>query len=62
MTYTWSDIEDLDPQWRELFGESVPMGFCITPAQVPILRECIRTRSQKPIDDYVRSLPAGDDY
>ncbi len=62
MTYTWQDLEDLAPEWYRLFGEEMPKGFEVTPEQVPIIRECIRTKSQKPLDDYARSIPSDIDF
>ncbi len=57
MTNTWSDLEKLAPDWYRTFGESMPMGFEVTPDQIDIIRDCIRQKSQKPLDDYVESLP-----
>ena len=62
MIYTWEDLENLAPEWRRIFGEDMAMGFEVTPYQVPIIRECIRTKSQKPLDDYVMSLPKDEQY
>ena len=35
----------------------MPYGFCVTPSIYDIMTECIRTKSQKPLDDYIESLP-----
>ena len=57
MTNTWSDLANHAPDWYRTFGESMPMGFQATPDQIGIIRKCIRRKSQKPLDDYVESLP-----
>ena len=62
MPYTWSDLDALAHAWAETFGESLPMGFEVGPEQVPVMRECLRLRSQRPLEDYVRSLDPRDDY
>ena len=62
MSSNYADIEALRDQWDELFGEPVPMGWQIGPAQVPILRECIKKKSQKPLEDYIDSIPKDRDY
>ncbi len=55
--YDWKDLEDLRDDWFRLFGESMPMGFIITPDKFPMMKKCIETGSQKPLDDYIDSLP-----
>ena len=62
VSYTWDDLAALAPEWFQVFGEPMPMGFEVTPHQVPIIRECIRIRSQKPLGDYVLSLPKDQMY
>lgn len=57
MTYTWDDLADLCGPWREVFGEDMPFGFEVNPCIYEIIAECIRTKSQKPLDDYIESLP-----
>ena len=52
-TYTWEDLEALEPQWEALFGEGLPKGFEITPSQVPLIRRCLAERSTVPLDRYV---------
>ena len=49
----WDEIEALDEQWRRTFGESVPMGFEVTPDAAPMLRKCLRLKSRKPLQAYV---------
>ena len=51
--YTMDDLEALAPEWRRVFGEPMPMGFEVTPSLVPLMRRCIRARSQQELDDYV---------
>ena len=61
-TFTFDDLEALRPQWEETFGMTMPMGFEVTPDQVPIMRECIRTKSRDPLKRYVDGLPANRVY
>ena len=50
----------LEGKWYETFGDSMPQGFGVGPEQIPILKECIRLKSTKPIDDYLEDgLPEG---
>lgn len=58
-TYSWADLETLDPEWQEIFGEPIPRGFGVMPAQVPIIRECIAQRSQAPLEAYIKGLGTG---
>ena len=55
-TYTWEDLEALEPQWLALFGGPLPKGFEVTPSQVPLIRQCLAERSTAPLDRYVQSL------
>ena len=34
------------------------MGFEVTPGQVPLMRRCIKARSQKELDDHVAAKTA----
>lgn len=55
--YTWMDLEALRPEWEAAFdGAPMPMGFEVTPDQVPVLRKCIARKSQEPLDAYVSGL------
>ncbi len=54
--------EVLAAEWYEMFGESMPWGFVIGPSQVPMLRQCIATRSQEPLQAYIESLDPDCDY
>ena len=56
------ELLSLREPWEEVFGEPMPMGFEITGDQVHIIRQCIDQKSQKPLEDYVNSLPADEDY
>ena len=56
--YTSDDLIDLLPEWYEVFPDhEIKMGFEITGDQVPILKDCIRTKSLKPLMDYLKALP-----
>ena len=54
--YDWKDLEALRDDWWRVFGESMAMGFVITPEQVPMMKECIEKESQKPLQDYIDSF------
>ena len=53
MTNTWSDLASHAPDWYRTFGESMPVGFEVTPDQIGIIRQ----KSQKSLDDHLESLP-----
>ena len=55
--HTWNDLEALRDDWERVFWESMAMGFEIDPAQVPMMRRCIRERSREPLRRYVASIP-----
>ena len=55
--YTEVDLGALLESWLEMFSERLSIGYVIGPAQVPIIKECLKTRSQKPLEDYIDSLP-----
>ena len=56
-TYDWEDLDDLRELWENTFGETMPYGFEVGPAQVPIMKEWLRLKSQKPLNDYIKGLP-----
>ena len=60
--HTWEDLEALREPWEATFGGTMPFGFEIGPEQVPMMRECIRTRSREPLKAYIASISAGVDY
>jgi len=55
--YTWDDLDELRGPWRETFNEEMAYGFDVHPGIYVIVAECIRTKSQKPLDDYIASIP-----
>ena len=61
-TYTMAELERLAPQWEEVFGNTMPMGFEVGPEQAPIIERCIREKSSQPLAEYVAILPAGTSY
>ena len=61
-TYTIDDLAALAPQWEEVFGEPMSMGFEIGPGQVPLMKRCIREKSREPLREYVKALGTKDDY
>lgn len=56
---TFDEIEALREDWERTFGEPMPWGSEINEPQVPMMRRCIRERSQEPLRRYVESLPPG---
>ena len=54
--FTEDDLDQIEPEWERTFGDGMPRGFEVGPAQVPILRRCIEQRSMQPLNDYVRSI------
>ena len=55
--YDWKDLEDLRDDWFRVFGESMGMGFEISPEQFPMMKKCIETKSKKLLEEYIDSLP-----
>lgn len=53
--FTENDLDGIDLEWEQIFGERMPRSFGISPAQVPILRRCIEQCSMQPLNDYLRS-------
>ena len=37
-------------------GEGMPFGFVIDFDDIPLLRQCIEQRSQKPLDEHVKNI------
>ena len=61
--YDWSDLKALREPWKETFGEPMPWGFTVFPDMVPVMRECIRTQSKTPYEDYLaRHYPADAEF
>ncbi|MXW87561.1 MAG: hypothetical protein F4Z55_17360 [Boseongicola sp. SB0667_bin_21] len=57
------DVERLRPRWRETFNEEMPFGFEITLEDVPMLQECLRTKSREPLERHLATLDLGNrDY
>ena len=55
--YDWADLESLTDEWFRVFGESMGMGFEISPEQFPMMKKCIETKSKKLLEEYIDSLP-----
>jgi len=45
----------LAEEWMEVFGEELKEDPMISSDQFPMLRECLRLKSQKPYDDYIKA-------
>ena len=61
-TYTMDDLASLAPQWEEVFGEPMSVGFEVGPEQVPVIERCSREKSREPLAEHVATLPAGTSY
>ena len=59
---TTQEVLDLMAEWQAIFGEPMPWGFEVGENEIPILRQCIKQKSQQPIEDFVRSLPTDRTY
>lgn len=59
---TTQEILDLKEAWQATFGEPMPWGFEVGVNEIPILHQCIKLKSQRPIEDFVRSLPTDRTY
>lgn len=46
---------ELSEEWERVFGEPLHIDPMISSDQFPMLRECLRLKSQKPWDDYIKS-------
>ena len=57
------EFMEIAEEWKKVFGEPLHQDPMIGPSQFPMLRECLRLKSQKPWDDYIESeLEAGRIY
>ena len=56
MPYTIEDVENLRPRWRETFNVEMPFGFEISLEDVPVLVECLHTKSRKPLERHLETL------
>ena len=50
MAYNLNDIYEIQERWMIAFGERIGFGFDITIDDIPVLDECIKTRSQEPLE------------
>ena len=39
-----NELSAIQDEWRVVFGEDLLVGFDVTEAQIPLLRECLRGR------------------
>lgn len=46
---------ELSDEWKKVFGESLPEGPMMNSDMFPMLRKCLRLKSQKPYDDYIKA-------
>ena len=54
---------ELSDEWEEVFGEELKEGPMIAPSIFPLLHECLRLKSQKPLKDWIKSeVDAGNVY
>lgn len=50
MAYDWKDFVDVEERWMIVFGEHLGIGFGVVPDDIPVLEQCIETRSQEPLN------------
>ena len=55
-------LDDLQDEWRRVFGEELARGFVIGIAQVPLIERCLRERSQTSLNEYIQGLDPNRDY
>ena len=41
-------------RWEEAFGESMPYGFEVGVADLPMLEQCVERRDQTPLNEAIR--------
>ena len=41
-------------RWEKVFGNSMPFGFEVGIADLPILERCVELRDQTPLDEAIR--------
>lgn len=46
---------ELSDKWEEVFDERLPLGPMMSSDMFPMLRKCLRLKSQKPYNDYIKS-------
>lgn len=46
---------ELSNEWKKVFGEPLHEDPMIGSDQFPMLRRCLRLKSQKPWDDYIEA-------
>ena len=44
---------ELSDEWEKVFNQPLHLDPMIGPEQFPMLRECLRLKSQKPWNDYI---------
>lgn len=49
-------FRELSDEWEEVFDERLPLGPMMSSDMFPMLRRCLRLKSQKPYDDYIKAL------
>ncbi|MDE0331101.1 MAG: hypothetical protein OXL41_04470 [Nitrospinae bacterium] len=52
------EFMELHDEWEEVFGEELPQGPIMNSGMFPMLRKCLKLKSQKPYDDYIKALVA----
>ena len=51
---TFAQLLDLDRDWFRAFGEHLSLEQ-VGPADIPLLKQCLEEKSQKPLDDDLES-------
>ena len=52
----YHELDAIQRKWPEVFNEDLMIGFGIDIEQLPILKECLKKKSQKPLEDYFKEV------
>ena len=55
-------LDDLQDEWKRVFGDELARGFVIGIPQIPLIERCLRERSQTPLNEYIQGLDPNRDY
>ena len=50
------ELGKIQQKWPRLFNEELKIGFEIDVSQLPILRECVKNKTTKPLKKYLREV------
>ena len=47
-------LDEVQAQWRTLFGEEMPFGFDVTEGDLDVLEQCVRERSKRALNKLLK--------